>query len=73
MVEELENFFVSSKDTSKALKINKKLCEHTKSLLKDFLTMSIDVFAWKHMNILGVDPNVAYHALKFNQKIKPKI
>ncbi|KAL2513394.1 Retrovirus-related Pol polyprotein from transposon [Abeliophyllum distichum] len=35
-----------------------------KEELKQFMRKSTDIFAWKHSDMVGIDPSVACHALK---------
>lgn len=72
-IKELKSFFVTFKDTSKALKIGKELSEPKKGLPKNFLIVNLDVFAWKNAYMVGVDPKVACYASKIDPKIKPKM
>lgn len=72
-VKELESFSTSSGDINMALKIGKELSEPMKGLLKKFLIKNLDVFSWKHANMVDIDPKVAWNALKIDHKIKLKI
>lgn len=62
MIKELENFFVSSDDASKPLKIGKESCEPMKGLLRNILAPDLDVFAWKHEDMIKIDPKVVCYA-----------
>lgn len=73
VVEELESSFVSSEDTNKALKISKEISKPMKVLLKYFLIVNLDVFIWKHVDMVGIDPTIACYALKIDPKIKSKV
>lgn len=41
-----------------------------KKIAKKFLARSLDLFTWKHVDIMGKDPKVAGHTLKLDPKIK---
>lgn len=49
------------------------MSEPTERLLKIFLNANLDVFAWKHNHIVGIDPKITSHVLKLDPKIKTKI
>ncbi|KAL2512893.1 Ribonuclease H [Abeliophyllum distichum] len=44
-----------------------------KDELNQFLRENVDVFAWKHNDMVGLDLYVAYHVLKVDLKIYPSI
>lgn len=44
-----------------------------KKIAKKFLARSLDLFAWKHADIVGKDPKVACHTLKLDPKIKSMV
>ena len=45
--------------------------EKTKHDLVQFLRKSIDVFAWSHEDMLGIDPSVITHRLNVYPSSKP--
>ena len=45
--------------------------EKTKKDLVHFLKKSIDVFAWSHEYMSGIDPSVITHRLNVNPSSKP--
>ncbi|KAL2462192.1 RT RNaseH 2 domain-containing protein [Abeliophyllum distichum] len=71
--EELESFFVNSSDPAYMLQVGLKLDEKIKQEIKQFLRENIDVFAWKHSDMVGINSSVACHALKVDPKVRPKI
>ncbi|KAL2480937.1 Ribonuclease H [Abeliophyllum distichum] len=44
-----------------------------KEELKQFLLENTDIFAWKHSDMVGIDPSGACHVLKVDPKLCPKI
>ena len=51
--------------------IGSKLAEDLKSLLTQFLRQNRDVFAWKQLDMGGIDPTVITHRLNTNPSFKP--
>ena len=51
--------------------IGSKITEDLKSLLTQFLRQNRDVFAWKQVNMGGIDPTVITHRLNTNPSFKP--
>ena len=51
--------------------IGSKLAEDLKSLLTHFLRQNKDVFAWKQVDMGGVDPTVITHRLNVSPSFKP--
>ena len=51
--------------------IGSKLAEDLKSLLTQFLRQNKDVFAWKQLDMGGIDPTVITHRLNTNPSFKP--
>ncbi|XP_022858151.1 uncharacterized protein LOC111379057 [Olea europaea var. sylvestris] len=70
-VEERKNFMVDPRDPSKMLRVGKGLSNILKEKIKDFLSKNLDVFAWKHENMVGIDPKVSCHHLKVDPKVAP--
>ncbi|KAL2480538.1 RNase H domain-containing protein [Abeliophyllum distichum] len=70
---ELETFPVKISDPTQMLQVGKKLVEKMKEKMKQFMRENIDVFEWKHSDIVGIDPSVACHVLKVDPKVRPKI
>ncbi|KAL2505888.1 Ribonuclease H [Abeliophyllum distichum] len=61
---ELEAFPVNPLEPTQELKVGEKLEGMMKEELKQFLWENTDIFAWKHSDMVGIDPYVACHALK---------
>ena len=51
--------------------IGSKLAEDLKSLLTQFLRQNRDIFAWKQVDMGGVDPTVITHRLNISTSFKP--
>lgn len=67
-VEELEPFQVDPDDPTRVLQVGKELGSERKGLLKNFLLANLDVFAWKHGDMVGIDPKVSCHHLNIDPK-----
>ena len=55
----------------KFTKVGISMEEKTKQDLVQFLRKSIDIFAWSHEDILGIDPSVITHCLNVYPSSKP--
>lgn len=71
LVEELENFIVDFHNPPKSLQVSDNLPPMVKEKLKRFLHCNLDVFPWKHQDMVGIDPKVSCHHLKINPKANP--
>ncbi|XP_022856148.1 uncharacterized protein LOC111377303 [Olea europaea var. sylvestris] len=49
--------------------VSKGLSNTSKEKLKDFLSRNLDIFAWRHEGLVGIDPKVSCHHLKIDPKI----
>lgn len=67
-IEELKSFEVGSNDFSKSLQVDKSLPPALKEKLKKFLQNNLDIFAWRHDDMVGIDPKISCHHLKINPK-----
>ncbi|KAL2543282.1 Uncharacterized protein Adt_04260 [Abeliophyllum distichum] len=67
-VEELENFLVDSGDLTKKLQVGKDLLEEPKEALKRCLRDNLDVFAWRHEDMVGIHPKINCHHLNIDPK-----
>ena len=56
--EALEDIFLDENNPERCTKFGADLEEKTKKDLVRFLKKSIDVFAWSHEDMLGIDPSV---------------
>ena len=61
--ETLENISLDEDNPERCTRIGVDLEEKTKKGLVHFLRKSIDVFAWSHKDMLGIDPSVITHHL----------
>ena len=52
-------------------KIGTGMGEKMKQELVEFVKKSIDVFAWSHEDMPGIDPNVITHCLNVSSSYKP--
>ena len=67
LVEEVEEVTVVDEPLRK-LKVGKNLADDMKEKLVEFLKANLDVFAWSHEDMVGIDPAVIFH----HQNIDPK-
>ena len=68
--EELEPVLLDD-DPEHLAYIGSKLAEDLKSLLIQFLRQNRDVFAWKQVDMGGIDPTVITHGLNTSPSFKP--
>ncbi|XP_074356686.1 uncharacterized protein LOC141696444 [Apium graveolens] len=61
---------VDEKDPSKVLRIGSKLVPRLKEGLSKFLLGNLDVFAWNHSDMVGIDPEVMCHHLNIDPEHK---
>lgn len=71
-VDELESFLVDPRDPTKMLKVEKGLSIKIKEKLKDFLSRNINVFSWRHEDMVGINPKVSCHHFKIDFKATHK-
>ena len=69
--EVLEDILLQENDHEKFTKIKTGMKEKMKQNLVQFLKKSIDVFAWSHEDMLGIDPNIITHRLNVYPSSKP--
>ncbi|KAL2479481.1 Uncharacterized protein Adt_32447 [Abeliophyllum distichum] len=62
-VEDLELIEADLNHPEKVLYIRKELDESIKTRLTTFLKTNIDVFAWEHTDMEGIDPKISCHRL----------
>ncbi|KAL2485114.1 RT RNaseH 2 domain-containing protein [Abeliophyllum distichum] len=67
-VEELESFPADPDDPTKKLQVGKDLLKEPKEALKRFLRDNLDVFAWKHEDMVGIHPKINCHCLNIDPK-----
>ena len=68
--EVLEDIPLEEGHSEKFTRIGTSMKEKTKQDLVQFLRKSIDVFAWSHEDILGIDPSVITHHLNVRTSSK---
>ena len=63
LMEEAENVVLVEGDPSKTSKVGKELQQTLKDELVKFLKKNLDVFAWSHEDMPGIDRRVIKHSL----------
>ena len=69
--EVLEDISLDEDDPGKSTRIGADLERKIKKDLIHFLRENIDVFAWSHEDMSGIDPNVITHRLNIYPSSKP--
>ncbi|XP_074328488.1 uncharacterized protein LOC141666400 [Apium graveolens] len=69
-VEDTIPILVDPNDPSKVLRIYSSLSPDLREDLARFLRRNLDVFAWSHSDMIGIDPNVMCHRLNLDPKKK---
>ena len=69
--EVLEDVLLQEDDPEKFTRIGTGMKEKARKDLIQFLRKSIDVFAWSHDDIPGIDPSVITHQLNVYPFFKP--
>ena len=69
--EVLEDISLDENDPGKSTRIGADLERKIKKDLIHFLRENIDVFAWSHEDMSGIDPNVITHRLNIYPSSKP--
>ena len=67
----LENISLDKDNPEKSTRVGADLEEKIKKDLVHFLRENIDVFAWSHEDIRGIDPSVITHRLNVFPSSKP--
>ena len=70
-IEDLVDLLVDDKEPMKVLKLGKNLSNELREVISTFLKQNLDVFAWKHSDMEGVDPTVMCHCLNLDSEKKP--
>ena len=70
-VEELEDIPISEADEERHLKLGKNLTPEVKSQLTNFLRANLEVFAWNHVDMVEIAPEVMTHRLNVDLDYKP--
>ena len=69
--EVLEDIPLEEGNPKKFTRVGTSMEEKTKQNLVQFLRKSINVFAWSHEDMLGIDPSVITHRLNVYPSSKP--
>ena len=70
-MKEAENIELVKGDLSKTTKVGKELQQSLKDELVKFLKKNLDVFAWSHEDMPGIDGQVTKHSLNVDPTKKP--
>ncbi|XP_074327561.1 uncharacterized protein LOC141665476 [Apium graveolens] len=70
LAEDTIEISADEKDPSKVLKIGSQLTPRMKEGLLIFILENLDVFAWSHPDMVGIDPEVMCHRLNIDSKNK---
>ena len=70
-VEDLVDLPVDDKEPSRVLKIGKNLPNGVRKAISNFLGQNLDMFAWTHLDMEGIDPNIISHHLNIDRNRKP--
>ena len=57
---------MDNKEPTNVLKLGKNLSNELREAISTLLKENLDVFAWKHSNIEGIDPKVMCHRLNLD-------
>ena len=69
--QELEEVNLVDGDTTKVIKVGTGLSTVLKSKIVEFLNQNLDVFAWTHEDMTGIDSEVIEHKLNVDPTKKP--
>ena len=70
-IEDLVDLLVDEKVPTKVLKLRRNLSNELREAISTFFKENLDVFAWKHSNMEGIDPAVMCHHLNLDLDKKP--
>ena len=70
-MEVLEDVPLDKSNLEKFTRIGTSMKKKTKQDLIQFLKKSMDVFAWSHEDVAGINPNVITHRLNVSPSYKP--
>ena len=62
-IDDLVDLQVSNKEPSKVLKIRKNLPNGIREAILELLRQHLDVFAWAHSDMEGINPSIMSHRL----------
>ena len=69
--ETLENIPLDESNLERYTRVGTDLEEKSKKDLVQFLKKNVDVFAWSHKDMPGIDPGVITHRLNISPSFKP--
>ena len=69
--EVLENIPLDESNLERYTRVGTDLEEKSKKDLVQFLKKNVDVFAWSHKDMPGIDPGVITHRLNISPSFKP--
>ncbi|MCO5576857.1 hypothetical protein L7F22_030677 [Adiantum nelumboides] len=69
--QEVEEWNLGSEEDPKMIKINKHLKKELKDIAWNLFLKFKDVFAWEHISLKGVDPEVCQHRIPLKPDAKP--
>ncbi|KAL2472128.1 Uncharacterized protein Adt_40264 [Abeliophyllum distichum] len=67
-IEELESFLADPDDPTKKLQVGKDLLREPKEVLKRCFRDNLDVFTWRHEDMVGIHPKISCHHLNIDPK-----
>ena len=70
-IEDLVDILMDDKEPSKVLKIGKNLPKEIRAAISEFLRKNLDIFAWAHSDMKGIDPSIISHHLNIYPSRKP--
>ena len=70
-IEVLEDVPLDKSNSKKFTRIRTSMEEKMKQDLVQFLKKSMDVFAWRHKDMSGIDPSMITHRLNVSPSYKP--
>lgn len=68
-VEDLDKISICENDSTKEIKVGYELQPQIGSHLTYFLRRNLDVFAWSHDDMEGIDPRITYHRLNVDPSV----
>ena len=72
-IEDLVNLSVDDKEPSKVLKLTKNLSDKLREVISAFLKQNLDVFAWMHSDMEGIDLEIMCHRLNRDSEKKSQL
>ena len=72
-MEELKEISVDPEVPSRVVKVGKILGTKRKEELVEILRNNLDVFAWSHEDMVGINPNVMMHTLNLDRNMPAKV